>query len=348
MPSRFPAAASDVLDGPSSSTPTIPPRSAAAGPSVLDWKIVVTTSPDEVVIATGRQTGFPGIVFGTVPEREDDQEPAAHRPRGPTTATPRSIGSSRSARRTPTSASPATSRGSCSPIPKATSSACCRRAKAGCSATYGRSGARQAEHALGDDVALDLARAAGDRRRRTSAGTGSPTSPRATSAGRGCRCRARRHRAPRRRTSSAFCTASLPKSFSSECSGDGLAVQELREAAVAHREQRLRVDVEAGDRVAEARRRRRAGRRPAPRSIAELDERVDDALHVVRVVDPQHRPLVRERALRDRPAAVAARRAGSPAGRATSVKNTSLKSQKSGSRQLGERPRARRRASSCR
>ena len=85
--------------------------------------------------------------------------------------------------------------------------------------------------------------------------------------------------------------------------GRRLALQELREAAVAHREQRLRVDVEARDRVAVARvvaEPAAAGHLP----VAELDERAHRALHVVRVVDPEHRPLVRERALRDRPAAV--------------------------------------------
>ena len=133
--------------------------------------------------------------------------------------------------------------------------------------------AREAEHPLGDDVALDLARAAGDRRRRTSAGTGSPTMPSRHI------CGPRRSRssasapsasAPK---SSACCSASLPNSLSSECSGDDLPVQELREAAVAHREQRLRVDVEAGDRVAEARVVAEAAA-VGRRRVAERDERV--------------------------------------------------------------------------
>ena len=85
--------------------------------------------------------------------------------------------------------------------------------------------------------------------------------------------------------------------------GRRLAVQELREAAIAHREQRLRVDVEAGDRVAETSVVAEAAA-VGSRAIAERDERVDGALHVVGVGDPQHRPFVRERALRDRPATV--------------------------------------------
>ena len=85
--------------------------------------------------------------------------------------------------------------------------------------------------------------------------------------------------------------------------GRRLALQELGEPAVAHGHERLRVDVEPGHRVAVLRvlAERLAVR---PFHLAQLHERADHALHVVRVGDPEHRPFVRERALRDRPPAV--------------------------------------------
>ena len=52
------------------------------------------------------------------------------------------------------------------------------------------------------------------------------------------------------------------------------------------------------------------------RLVAELDQRPHRAVEAVRVVDPEHRPLVRERALRDRPAAVELAERGSRAARA--------------------------------
>ncbi len=85
--------------------------------------------------------------------------------------------------------------------------------------------------------------------------------------------------------------------------GRRLALQELGEAAVAHRQQRLRVDVEAGDGVAVVRVLAQ-GLPVRTFRLAQLDEGAHHALHVVGVVDPEHRPFVRERALGDRPPAV--------------------------------------------
>ena len=85
--------------------------------------------------------------------------------------------------------------------------------------------------------------------------------------------------------------------------GRRLALEELGEPAVPHRHERLRVDVEAGDGVAIA---RVLTQRLPVRAfrLSELDERLDRALHVVGIGDPQHRAFVCERALCDRPAAV--------------------------------------------
>ena len=251
MPSRFYTLVVDARD---------PAALARFWADVLDWKIFYESRRRGRHHARTTST-FPGARVRHRARGRSRSRTACTSTSRPTTGTPRSNGSSRlgaTARRH----RPGRRRtGSCSPIPKATSSACCRRAKAGCSARL----PRQAEHALGDDVALDLARAAGDRAAERAQVLRSPTSPRATSAGRAGRRRARRRPSASAPSSSACCSDSLPNSLSSECSGDDLPRQELREAAVAHRACSACASiVEARDRVAEHARRRRGGRRRAP------------------------------------------------------------------------------------
>ena len=80
----------------------------------------------------------------------------------------------------------------------------------------------------------------------------------------------------------------------------GASLHELREAAVTHEHERLRVDVERRNRVAEAR--IVAQRFPVTaEAILELDHEPQSALDVLRVFDPEHRPFVGQRALRERP-----------------------------------------------
>ena len=85
--------------------------------------------------------------------------------------------------------------------------------------------------------------------------------------------------------------------------GRRLALHELREPAVAEELQRLHVDVELRDLLAVV---VVLAQRPAvaAQSVGFTDERVEDAPRIIGVVDPQHRPLVRERALGERPALV--------------------------------------------
>src|SRR5581483_11750697 len=78
--------------------------------------------------------------------------------------------------------------------------------------------------------------------------------------------------------------------------GRRLPLRELREAEVTERLQRELIDPGRRDEVA------LAGVEAA--LLAEGDERVDDHAEIERVVDPQHRALVRERTHREPPAVV--------------------------------------------
>ena len=180
------------------STRTIRQTLARFWADVLDWTIFYEAD-DEVVITKDDKT-FPGLVFVPVPEAKtvknrlhidlnpDDQDAEVERLVG--------LGATRGRHR------PGRRRvDRCSPIPKATSSACCAPAKAACRRERVGGYRGRPEHALGDDVALDLARAARDRAAEASAGTGSPTSPRATCCG-----------PSRSRSSSSMPSASVPKS----------------------------------------------------------------------------------------------------------------------------------------
>ena len=90
--------------------------------AVLDYQVLYEAD-DEVVIGQGRaHLARPGVRAGA--RGQDGEEPAAHRPEAPTTATPRSSASWGSAPPGPTWARPARRPGSCWPTPRATSSAC--------------------------------------------------------------------------------------------------------------------------------------------------------------------------------------------------------------------------------
>src|SRR5215472_15470981 len=112
--------------------------------------------------------------------------------------------------------------------------------------------AREAEHALGDDVALDLARASGDRRAEAAEVLDRPgplTPHRRTELVEVERVETERLGAEQQGPLQRLAAVQLEE----RVLGRGFALQELRESAVADRHQRLRVDVEAGHRVSEVR-----------------------------------------------------------------------------------------------
>ena len=97
--------------------------------------------------------------------------------------------------------------------------------------------------------------------------------------------------------------SSLPRSLSTECSGEAIALGELGEAPVAEQLERLGLHVGAGHRGAEG---RVVGQAPAAgqRRGGGGDDALEDLLGAGGLVDPQHAPLVRQRPARHRPAVV--------------------------------------------
>src|SRR5262245_48078915 len=161
---------------------------------------------------------------------------------------------------------------------------------------------REPEDALGDDVALDLAGTARDRPRERAHPLRGPRSlapHRRAQDARVDRVRPLRLGAGREALLERLAAVQLEQ----RVLGRGATAHELRESPIPHQHQRLGVDVEAGDLVPEARVLPQRGP-VGPHPVAEFDHRPHAPFHEVRVVDPEHRPFVRERSLRDRPTLV--------------------------------------------
>ena len=173
-------------------------------------------------------------------------------------------------------------------------------------------GAGEAEDVLGDDVALDLGGAAGDgageaaqvevepavgRRRRGSAARPAALARRS---GRG-----RRGRAPRACAAWRACTASEPSSFRIDCSVGSMPLLGLGQRAVAEQPERVGVDDELPNQSSTS------ASSSRPRSSSAVAAVVDQVVEALGVAEPEHRPLVAERAGGHPPALVQRRRRGS-------------------------------------